>query len=410
MKNRDVIEKLAQRYDSFYLYDQKTIKESMACLQGFFPQVNFLYSMKCNPHKEVLNTIFSGGFGADAASLGEVLKAEACGLGKEQIYYSAPGKLPRDIEGALDKAIIIADSIDELHRIDAIANGKGIIANVGIRVNPNFTLDGNQCAFNKFGIDQEQVVSFLTEKPCRNLRITGLHVYLKSQELRTDALMGYHQHVFQMIEELAPLCDSFDYVNFGSGIGVPYNLEDEAVDLTKLSQNFKELQAQLQKSYPDTKIMIETGRFLTCKAGIYVTKVIDRKVSCGKNILILRSTMNGFVRPSMDLIFSNYGKTEGKTDWNPVPVEPFYTCKDAFQFETLKENQEKEVVTIFGNLCAGIDAIARDIQMPHLEFGDVVIINNAGAYAAVITPMQFSSQDPPAELFLTEAGTVMERA
>ena len=403
MKNRDVIENLSKEYDSFYLYDQKTIKESMACLQGYFPQVNFLYSMKCNPHPQVLKSILGGGFGADAASLGEVLKAEGCGLEKDQIYYSAPGKMPKDIEIALDKAIIIADSIDELYRIDTIAKEKGIIAKVGIRVNPNFTLDSDTCAFNKFGIDQDQVVAFLEEKPCKNLRITGLHVHLKSQELRTEALMGYHQNGFQMIEAVAPWCDALDYVNFGSGIGVTYNLENEAVDLSKLSQNFKSLQDQLQKVYPETKIMIETGRFLTCKAGVYVTKVIDRKVSCGKNILILRSTMNGFVRPSMDQIFSNYGKTEEHL----TPVEPFYTCKDAFQFETLKEDQERESVTIFGNLCAGIDAIARDIQMPHLEFGDVVIINNAGAYAAVITPMQFSSQEPPAELFLAEDGTVI---
>lgn len=403
MKNKDVITKLAESYDSFYLYDEKTIKESIARLQGYFPQVEFLYSMKCNPHPEVLKTVFGGGLGADAASLGEVLRAEACGLQKSQIYYSSPGKMRRDIETALDKAVIIADSLEELHRINDIAKERGQIVDVGIRVNPNFTLDGDQCVFNKFGIDQEQVEFFLLVKPCRNIRVTGLHVHLKSQELQTSALMDYHQKVFNMVEDLAPRCDRLDYVNFGSGIGVTYAVEDEDVDLGLLSQNFNVLLDYFQASYPNTKILIETGRYVSCKAGVYVTKVIDRKISCDKTIYILRSTMNGFVRPSMDQIFSNYGKFNA----HPAPVEPFYTCKDAFQFETLKDEQEKIPVTLFGNLCCGIDAIGRDVLMPELEQGDLVVINNAGAYAAVITPMQFSSQEPPEELFLSEKGEVI---
>lgn len=399
MKNKDIIAKLAETYDSFYLYDEKTIKESIACLKGFFPQVEFLYSMKCNPHPQVLNTVFAGGLGADAASLGEVLKAEAWGLAKDRIYYSAPGKLNKDIETALDKAVIIADSIDELHRIDTIAKARGITVSVGIRINPDFTLNGDCCVFNKFGVDEDQAVEFLKTKPCENIRVTGFHVHLKSQELKTEALVGYHQNVFNMVERLTELCDKLEYINFGSGIGVTYAPDDEDVNLALLSQNFNCLLEYFRESFPETRIMIETGRYVSCKAGIYATKVIDRKVSCGKTFLVLRSTLNGFARPAMEQIFSVYGA-------DTAPVEPFYTCKDAFQFEPLKEGEADETVTLFGNLCTGIDAIARDIPMPHLEYGDVIVMNNAGAYAAVITPMQFSSQEKPAELFLTEKGEI----
>ena len=400
MNNKEMIKKLAESYDSFYLYDEKTIKESIARLQGYFPQVEFLYSMKCNPHPQVLKAVFAGGLWADAASLGEVLKAEAQGLKKEQIYYSAPGKTNKDIEVALDKSIIIADSIDELHRIEKIAESRGEVIELGIRINPNFTLSSDACAFNKFGIDEDQAVEFLQTKPCPHIKVTGLHVHLKSQELRTEALIGYHQNVYSMVERLAELCDGLDYVNFGSGIGVTYAPDDEDVNLALLSQNFNCLMEYFRESFPNTKLMIETGRYVSCKAGTYVTKIIDRKVSCGKTFLILKNTLNGFAKPSYEQMFGGLGE-------NPAPVEPLFTCKNAFQFETLKDDEPTETVSMFGNLCTPNDVVARDILMPHLEYGDVIVMNNAGAYAAVISPMQFSSQDGPAELFLTEDGNVI---
>jgi len=400
MNNKDIIAKLAESHDSFYLYDQRVIQQSIACLQRYFSQVEFLYSMKCNPHEEVLKTVFEGGLWADAASLGEVLMAVSHGLEREQIYYSAPGKRKQDIEIALDKAVIIADSIDELHRINAIAAARGETVCVGIRINPDFTLTGDGCAFNKFGIDEDQAIAFLKERPCANVKVTGIHVHLKSQELCTENLIGYHQKMFTLAERFDELCGGLEYVNFGSGIGVTYAPGDEDVNLAALSKSFNGQLKTFKLQHPQTKVMIETGRYVSCKAGVYVTKVIDRKISCGKTFLILRSTLNGFVRPAMEQIFSAYGD-------EIAPVEPFYTCKDAFQFSTLKDEEPTECVTLFGNLCTGIDAVARDIMMPHLEYGDVVVMNNAGAYAAVITPMQFSSQERPVELFLSIDGVVI---
>jgi diaminopimelate decarboxylase len=140
--------------------------------------------------------------------------------------------------------------------------------------------------------------------------------------------------------------------------------------------------------------MIETGRYITCKSGVYVTKVVDRKVSCGKTILILKNTLNGFCRPSFEQMFTRCGGTD------TAAIEPLFTRNGAFQFATLKDNIETEVVTIFGNLCTGNDIVATDIELPYLSCGDIVIINNAGSYAAVISPMQFSSQEGPAEIFL----------
>ena len=142
--------------------------------------------------------------------------------------------------------------------------------------------------------------------------------------------------------------------------------------------------------------MIEVGRYAVGKSGIYVTKVMDRKVSCGKTYLILKNTLNGFIRPSLARLVCIYGGAA-------APCEPLFTSEDAFEIRTLKEDgAEKETVTLVGNLCTAADVAAENVTMPRLDVGDVVIFTNAGNYGAVLSPAQFSSQARPAAGFLRE--------
>ena len=143
------------------------------------------------------------------------------------------------------------------------------------------------------------------------------------------------------------------------------------------------------------------------KSGIYVTKVMDRKVSCGKTYLILKNTLNGFIRPSLARLVCSYG---GAANGCPAPGEPRFTGGAASEIRTLKEDgAEKETVTLVGNVCTAADVAAENVTMPRLDVGDVVIFTNAGSYGAVLSPAQFSSQERPAEVFLRESGEVAVR-
>ena len=95
----------AKRHESFYFYDEQTLKESIHHLQQAFPHEQILYSIKCNPHRAMLKTIFASGIDADAASLGEVYAASDCGVPSDHIYYSAPGKSDYCLEKALSSRI-----------------------------------------------------------------------------------------------------------------------------------------------------------------------------------------------------------------------------------------------------------------------------------------------------------------
>ena len=399
MNNRTIIEQCADLYDSFYLYDEKGIIDDLSVLKTSFPGVSFLYSIKCNSNPYVMKCVFEQGLNADAASLSEVLMAAEAGLTSEQIYYSAPGKTLKEIEGSITRATLIADSLEEVARIQKVAERDGGLVRIGLRINPDFTFTDDHGLPSKFGVDEEQALRFLQEQKYGNVHISGIHVHLKSQELNPDALVSYYGKMFQLAERFYDVCRGLDYVNMGSGIGVAYTDQDEPLDLSVPGSFVQEKMKEFRKKCPGTRVLIEVGRYAVCRHGVYVTKVLDRKESCGKTFVILKNTLNGFMRPSLAKMVKRYAPETPK-----IATEPLFTGIRAFQFLTLTENEKMEEMTLVGNLCTAADVIAEDIILPHLESGDCVVITNAGSYAAALTPMQFSSQEMPVEFFLAKDG------
>lgn len=397
MELEQAILEAARTHESFYLYDETGILSQCRRLQAAFPEITLLYSVKANPNRQVLKTIFAQGIGADAASAGEVMLARELGLPKERIYYSAPGKTAQDIAETIGCACLIADSLDEIERIETIAAERTMHAAIGLRINPNFSFAGETGLPSKFGVDEDAAIRFLRQFQGRHVSVTGLHVHLKSQVLDAAALARCHRKLLAIagrFEQEAGI--ELSYVNLGSGIGVPYALEDSPLDLETLGRETCEAIRAFRRTHPKVRFYLESGRFLVGPNGVYVTTVCDRKVSHGKTFVLLRNTMGGFLRPSLARLLER-----SAADGRPPACEPLYTGKNAFRFTAPgKTGAEREVVTLVGSLCTAADVIAEDIELPRLRCGDVVAVSNAGAYAAALSPMQFSSQDPPLQLFL----------
>ena len=404
MFNKEVILNQAKFYDSFYLYDEKTIIEYTNRLKKDFGNVEFLYSIKSNPNPKIVDTIVSQGFGADAASLNEVLLSKKHGLKMDEIYYSTPGKTLKDIKESIDISIIIADSLNEIEKIQKVAEEKGIVARIGVRINPDFTFTSNQGLTSKFGIDEEIFYENIDKlKELKNIEIIGIHVHIRSQELETDLIKDYYKKMLKLAERFKDNLEvELDFINLGSGIGIPYAKDDKPVDTEYLGKAATSMMEIFKEKMPNTRIFIETGRFVVTKCGIYATKVLDIKESYGDKYIVLSNTLNGFVRASI----AQFAESNSK-DEDPAPWEPMFTGKNSFEFIALTDEVEKERVTLAGNLCTATDMIAKDILMPKLKLDDVIAITNAGSYAAVLSPMQFASLTPPAQLFLTVDGDVI---
>lgn len=390
--------KLLLTEDCFYLYGEAGIRSRARALTRSFPSAKILYSLKANPFLPVAR-VMKEGFGADAASAAEVRLAVSLGMMKEEIQYSAPGKRAKDIRETLELATLVADSAGEIARIEEAAKEKGIHVSIGLRIHPSFGFAGGRGEPSKFGIDEEEAITLLNDWHFPHLSPAGIHVHLKSQELSEEALALYYENVLLMAERLGRTeAMELSFVNLGSGIGIPMDPEDEEMDLALLEKAFAALAGPFHDRFPKARLFLESGRYAPGPSGFYVTKALDRKVSEGKVFLITAGTMHGFLRPALARLVEKYDETG-----HPALCEPLFSGARAFPISTLREGNP-ETVTITGNLCTAADIIAEDITLPRLAEGDGIVIGNAGAYAATLSPFAFSSLERPKEFLLKETG------
>lgn len=393
---------LIREHAPCFVYSKEEITSACGQLQEALPEFEFLYSIKANAFDPVVKLIADCGFGADAASFAEVSKALSCGITPDDIYYSTPGKTENDIRNAFGKCVLIADSLHELEMIEQIAAQQYGKQKLGIRVHPAFAIEGKTGA-SKFGIDLEQIAE-LKEiiSRCSHIEICGVHVHLQSQVLDVNKLIRYYQNVLDLAIHLQEeIGIRLGFINFGSGIGTVYDeAKDIPVDLLALHEGCAML---IEKNRNiGAHLLIETGRFITCRAGKYYTPVLDKKISHGKTYLIVPNGMNGFMRPTVAAMLE---KVSGGRD---LPgMEPLFTEKNEFQVRVIGSNgslknsaDEVETVDIVGNLCTSMDIIAEGITLPESEIGDLIEISNAGSYGKTLSPVLFASQNLPEELLL----------
>ncbi|MCQ4725866.1 diaminopimelate decarboxylase [Anaerotignum faecicola] len=379
----------------FYIYSKEQIKKNIEILKNALEGAEILFSIKANPFPPVIGFLAENGVGSDAASKNEVKLSLECGIKPENIYYSAAGKTCADIEKTAGNCTVTADSFSELSLINTYAAEKSIIMEVGLRVNPLFSMFSSSPCSSKFGVDEELLYNSEYIKSLKNIKITGIHVHVRSQVLNAETLVNYYNNVYDMALKLN-MEPTFDikFINFGGGIGHRYSKTSDAyLDFSTLKEGFGELCTR-NKDALNARLIVESGRFLLCGAGIYVTEIVDIKTSRGKKYLIAKNGLNGFVRASMRDIFTEIPVSESFSS------EPLYTSKDAFEISILTDEKELETVDLCGNLCTAIDTVAKGIKLPKAKIGDKITITNAGSYAYTLTPLLFSSHDLPKEYLI----------
>ena len=407
MENKtNIIKNLMTKHNRpFYLYDESIIDRQVKMLLKNFSPFEFLYSLKTNPFAPIVNFMTSCGLGADSASTEEVMIARKAGLTPEKIFYSSPGKTNRDIEKTINKSIIIADSYHELSLINDIAKKRKQHIKIGLRINPDYTMDTGKGTSSKFGVDEETLIK--QKHLIRNfayIEITGIHVHLRSQVLDHSWLYRYYEKIF----ELALFCKEtmgweLEFINFGGGLGIAYSLlNDTTLDIKLLSDESKNL-FQRFKDRLNVRLLIETGRFVICEAGKYVTHIVDKKESRGTKYLIVENALNGFFRPSIAELIAAYAPQKNKLPGS----EPLFTSRDAFEFSILnKKDSSSEKVNIVGNLCTSTDIMAKDIMLPKADIGDILVVSKAGSYAYSLSPLLFASQPLPLQFYIKSNGEI----
>jgi diaminopimelate decarboxylase len=384
---------LASTYGTpLFVYDRAVLDQKWIFLrQALPPEFSIYYSVKANPHPAILQCFLSKGAGLEIASGGEFCQALNAGCRPENILFAGPGKSEAELALVLTKGIgeIHIESFLELERIIALARQLRTKARVAVRVNPSGEAEGGAMRMggrpSPFGIDEENLDELLDILAgATDVEFSGIHLFAGTQILDVDVLADQYRKGLSIGRQAAArMGRPLRRLDFGGGLGVPYFAHEQPLDTIRLKPVLEKLVSEVRDdpAFTGTQFLVEPGRYLVAEAGIYIARITDIKVSRGKKFLITDGGMHHHLAASGNL---------GQTIKRNYPVALVSKLNEP----------DTETVDIVGPLCTPLDVLARNINVPKAEVGDLVGVFQSGAYARAASPLNFLSHPTPAEVWV----------
>ena len=382
--------RLAQRIGTtpFYAYDRKLISARIQFLRQHLPAgIHLHYAMKANPMPAVVQHLAGLVDGMDVASVGEMKVALDAGMTPENISFAGPGKGRQELICAIAAGIVInVESEYELETIAQLAEETGFQPKVAVRVNPDFELKSSGMKMGggskQFGIDAERVPAVLQRIAQLRFDFEGLHIFSGSQNLRVEALREAHEKTLQLGLQLASTSPvPVRAINIGGGFGVPYFPGESPLDLNAVGTNLQRLLAEIPSQFSAIRFVIELGRYIVAEAGIYVCRVLEKKISRGQTFLVTNGGLHHHLAAS-----GNFGQVIRKN--YPVAIG------------NKMKIDETEIVSVVGPLCTPLDLLADRMELSRAEPGDLVVVFQSGAYGLTASPTAFLSHPAPLEVLI----------
>jgi diaminopimelate decarboxylase len=373
----------------FYVYERNALHAKISNLTNNLPKkIKLHYAIKANPYPPLVHFMKPLVDGFDVASKKEMLLAIQTGMPVEEISFAGPGKTEEDIKASIVAGITLhAESTTEIARAIRLGKQLCIKPNIAIRVNPAFELKASGMKMaggsKPFGIDEEQLPTLLKELDYHTLNFKGFHIFAGSQNLNIDAIIDMHQKTFELASQLIKLTPvKIDYINIGGGLGIPYFPGDKRLDLAPICENLAQL-VERYTSLENIELIMELGRYLVGEAGLYVAKVVDKKISRDTTYLVCDGGLHHHLSNS-----GNFGQVIRKN--YPVDIGNKLNGDD----DTF------EKVNIVGPLCTPLDILANAVELPIAQIDDYVVVYQSGAYGATASPQDFLSQPSLSEILL----------
>jgi diaminopimelate decarboxylase len=366
------------------VYDTRRIADQVARFRSAFPGVALHYAVKANPYAPLLEAIADMVDGFDVASAGELGRVAHLGL---PISFAGPGKRDQELETAIRAGITInLESEGEAGRALAICERERLNAKLAVRVNPPFGLKGSGQKMgglpSQFGVDHDRAPALIGRIVEAGADWQGLHIFAGSQALSAEALIELQRDTIALA---ASICEEAGHaplhVNLGGGFGIPYFAKDEPLDIEAVGAVLAKTLAKRPKTLADTEFAIELGRWIVGEAGVYLTRIIDRKVSRGKTFLVVDGGLHHQLAAS-----GNFGQLLRRN--YPVAIATRFAAEPV------------EEATITGCLCTPLDLLADGAMLPRARVGDLVAIFCAGAYGLTASPQEFLSQARAREMLI----------
>lgn len=373
------ITRLAERVGQtpFYAYDRELIRHKVAGLRKAIPdKIKLHYAMKANPMPILVAYMAGIVDGIDVASGGELKIALDAGANPQEISFAGPGKRESELRQAVAAGVLInIESPREVEILARLSSELELPARVAVRVNPNFELKGSGMKMGggpkQFGIDAELVPDILQQIGNLKLAFEGFHLFAGSQNLKAESICEAQQKSYELALSLARYAPSpVRFLNLGGGFGIPYFPGEQELEIRQIADNLDTLANRAETDFPNAQLVIELGRYLVGEAGIYVTRVVDRKISRDQVFLVVDGGLNHHLAAS-----GNFGQIIRKN--YPVAIANRMDVTQA------------EVVSVVGPLCTPLDTLADRMTLPAAQTGDIFVVFQSGAYGASASPQAF---------------------
>ena len=371
---------LAERFGTpLYVYSAAALDGAYARYQTAFASLNPLlcYAVKANGNLSILRHFARLGAGFDIVSGGELARVLAAGGEADKVIFSGVGKTEPEIQSALRAGIrcFNVESVNELHRLNAVAGRLGVTAPISLRVNPD--VDAGTHPYistglrdNKFGVAFEQAFdTYQQAAALPNLRITGIDCHIGSQLIDVAPLIDALDRLLLLVDRLAAVGIELAHIDIGGGVGIRYQNETPP-DLHAYAQA---VASRLKNR--NLHLMLEPGRSLVGDAGVLLTRIEYLKQGDGKRFAIIDAAMNDLIRPAL---YSAYH------DIQPVSVHA---------------GLEAQCYDVVGPICESSDFLGKDRQLAVQE-GDLLAVHAAGAYGATMAS-NYNARLRPAEVLVS---------
>lgn len=372
----------------FYAYDRQLLNQRIDALRAALPpQVKLHYAMKANPMPALVCHMASRVDGIDVASAGELKVALDAGATPREISFAGPGKTDAELRQAVAAGILInVESFREVPVLAAVSQALGLPARVAVRVNPDFELKSSGMKMGggpkQFGVDAEHVPELLGQIGTAGLAFEGFHLFAGSQNLKAESIVEAQQKSFALALKLAEFAPApVRFLNLGGGFGIPYFPGEQRLDLGPIGSNLADIVGQAATKLPEAEIVIELGRYFVGEAGVYVCRILDRKVSREHTYLVADGGLHHHLSAS-----GNFGQVIRKN--YPVAIG------------NRMDATETESASLVGPLCTPLDLLADKMTLPKAGPGDLAVVFQSGAYGASASPQGFLGHPATIEILV----------
>ena len=361
-----------------------------AILDSEYKNNSIHYAMKANSSLSFLKILDSEGAHFDCTSTGEIYTCLKAGISPSKIIYTGNMFTNDDFKFAVEKDILVnVDSISQLKRLAKIYDDLGKEKEtVSFRINPEFGAGHHPHTITagkmiKFGILDDQVIEAYSKAKEFGFKKFGTHIHIGSGIINAHDFEKAIDKYLTITMKLADTLDmTFEFLDFGGGLGIPYRPEEDPLDLdlykTIVLKKFKEL---VEKgNFGEPIFIIEPGRYLSAESCIILTQINTIKDNGFKLFAGINAGFNTLLRPTM------YGS-----------YHHIITCNE--------ENKEKKLTyDIVGPICESGDIIGKERKLPKLEEGDYLAILDTGAYGFTMSS-PYNSRPRPAEILIDKGQT-----